>query len=33
MVPGAADISNPSDPSPAQVPIQELYNTKVGINA
>jgi len=28
-VPGAADISNPSDPTPAQVPIQELYNHKV----
>jgi MFS superfamily sulfate permease-like transporter len=29
MIPGSADIANPSDPTPAQEPIQELYNTKV----
>ncbi|KAI8466625.1 MAG: proton/sulfate transporter [Monoraphidium minutum] len=29
LVPGSSGISNPSDPTPEQLPIQELYNTKV----
>ena len=29
LVPGSRDIANPSDPTPAQMPIQEAYNTKV----
>lgn len=29
LVLGSADIDNPSDPTPEEMPIQEMYNTKV----
>lgn len=30
MVPGSAEIQNPSDPAPDQIPIQLIFDTKVG---